>query len=96
VAGGIGHHERAAIGREIPVCDVDRDPLLALGLEAVEDQCIVEVGALRANPSGVPFERDKLVLEQKLGCVQQPADERAFPVVDAPASDEAQKRSALV
>lgn len=96
MAGGVGHHEGASIGREIPIGDVDRNPLLALGLKAVEDQRIVELGALRANPSRVPLECSELVLEQKLGFVQEPADERALSVVDAPAGDEAQKRSALV
>jgi hypothetical protein len=37
-----------------------------------------------------------LILEQKLGLVQEPADERALAVVDAPAGDEAQDRPSLV
>jgi hypothetical protein len=43
MAGSIGHNERAAVSREIPIRDVDRDPLLALGLEAIEDQRVIEL-----------------------------------------------------
>jgi hypothetical protein len=63
MARSIGHNERAAVSREIPIRDVDRDPLLALGLEAIEDQRVIELGALRAKPPRVPLERRQLVLE---------------------------------
>jgi len=37
VAGGVGEDERASRRREEAVRDVDRDPLLALGAQAVGD-----------------------------------------------------------
>jgi hypothetical protein len=63
MAGSVGHNERPAVGREIPIRDVDRDSLLALGLEAIEDQRIIELGALRAKPPRIPLKRRQLVLE---------------------------------
>ncbi len=96
MTGSISHHECPTVGREVPVRDVDRDPLLAFSLKAVEDQCVVQLAALRANPPRVGLERCELILEQQLRFVQEPADERALAVIDASARDEAQKSSAFV
>jgi len=38
VAGRVGKLETAARGDEAAICDVDRDPLLALGTETVGEQ----------------------------------------------------------
>jgi hypothetical protein len=46
VAGRIGDDELASLGLEVAVGDVDRDPLLALRLEAVEQQREVELASL--------------------------------------------------
>ena len=48
VAGRIGDDERAFRRREIAVGDVDRDALLALRLEAVDEEREVDIGAGRA------------------------------------------------
>jgi hypothetical protein len=45
----VGDDELAPLGLEVAVGDVDRDPLLALGLEAVEQQREVEVASLRPD-----------------------------------------------
>ena len=50
VARRVGDDEVPALGREMAVGDVDRDPLLALGRQAVEEQREVELVALRARP----------------------------------------------
>jgi hypothetical protein len=73
------------------VRDVDRDALLALGREAVEQEREVEVAAERAVAPGVGLERRQLVVEDEPALVEQPADQRALAVVDAPAGDEAQQ-----
>ena len=43
VAGGVGDDELALVGGEEAVGDVDGDPLLALGLQAVEEQGVVDL-----------------------------------------------------
>jgi hypothetical protein len=96
VAGRVRDDVLARLGGEEAVCDVDRDALLALGGEAVQEQCEVELLALRAHAARVDLERGELVLEQELRLVQEPADERALAVVDAAARDEAQEALVLV
>ena len=93
VAGGVGDDELALLGGEEAVGDVDGDALLALGGEPVDQQGEVEVAALGPEPLRVGLERRQLVLEDQLGLVEQPADQRALAVVDAAAGDEAQQRS---
>ena len=69
VAGAVVQHEAAARGGEVAVGDVDRDALLALGAQAVGQPREVGGGA-------------ELVGHQRLGVVQQAADQRRLAVVD--------------
>ena len=80
VAGRVGDDELAPRGLEVAVGDVDRDPLLALGAQAVGQQRQVEV-AVAAALGGLDDVLE-LVLEDRLGVVQQPADQRRLAVVD--------------
>ena len=96
VARAVGDDELALVRAEVAVGDVDRDALLALGGQAVDQQREVDLVALRAVADAVLLERGQLVVEQQLGVVQQPADERALAVVDAAAGDEAQQALGLV
>ncbi len=96
VAGRVRHDELAAVGREVAVRDVDRDPLLALGREPVEQQREVEIVALRARLPRLGLERGEVVLEEHLRLVEQPADQRALAVVHAAAGDEAEHALVLV
>ena len=80
--GRVGHDELALLGREEPVGDVDRDALLALGRQPVEQQREVEVAALRADLGRVGLERGEVVFEHEVGLVQQAPDQRALAVVD--------------
>jgi hypothetical protein len=96
VAGTIGDDVAAPIGAEVAVGDVDGDALLALGLQAVEQQRVVHRLALGAMALAVALERRQLVVEQVLAFEQQPADQGALAVVDAAARDEAQARLGLV
>jgi hypothetical protein len=87
----VGDDELARRGGEVAVGDVDRDPLLALGRQPVEQQRVVDLAVLGAGPARVGLQRGQLVLEDELGLPQQAADQRALAVVDAPAGDEAEQ-----
>jgi hypothetical protein len=91
VPGRVGDDELPVRGLEVPVRDVDRDPLLALGPQAVGQERQVEsalaVPALGRRPQGL-----ELVVEDLLGVVQQPADERRLAVVDRPGDDQTEHR----
>ena len=78
-------------GREVAVRDVDRDALLALGREPVEQQREVELAVDRAVAPRVGLERRELVVEDQPGLEQQAPDQRGLAVVDRAARDEAQQ-----
>jgi hypothetical protein len=80
VAGRVGDDELAPRGVEVAVGDVDRDPLLALGAQAVGQQR--QVGVAVAAPLGGLLDVLELVLEDRLGVVQQAADQGRLAVVD--------------
>ena len=67
VARGVGDDELAPRGREVAVGDVDRDPLLALGAQAVGQQRQVQV-AVAAPLRGLDDVLE-LVVEDRLGVV---------------------------
>ncbi len=68
------------VGRgEVAVGDVDGDALLTLGPQAVGEQR--EVGVVLAAVAADPLDRLDLVLEDRLGVVEQPPDQRALAVV---------------
>jgi hypothetical protein len=92
----VGDDELALLGAEEAVGDVDRDALLALGGKAVDEQREIRFVALRAVAFRVGVERAELVVEQRLGLVQQAPDQGALAVVDAAAGDEAQQGLVLV
>jgi len=71
VAGAVVQHEAPPRGGEVPVGDVDRDALLALGAEAVGEQREV-------------LEPRLLIGHEGLGVEQQAADQRRLSVVDRP------------
>jgi hypothetical protein len=72
---------------EVAVGDVDRDALLALGAQAVGQQREVDV-AVTAPPRGF-LDVLELVLEDRLGVVQQATDEGGLAVVDRAGGREA-------
>ena len=85
--GRVGDDELAPRGREVAVRDVDRDALLALGGEAVGEER--EIERLPA-PLRRALDRGELVGEDRLGVVEQAADQRALAVVDAAGGEEPQ------
>ena len=80
--GRVGDDELALLGREEAIGDVDRDALLALGGEAVDQQREVDLLPLRADPLRIGLQRGELVLEDHLRIVEQPPDQRRLAVVD--------------
>ena len=96
VPGGVGDDELAPLGGEVSVGDVDGDALLALREQPVDEKAVVDLAARRALLGGVPLERVELVLEDHVRVVEQPPDERALAVVDAPGGEEAQDLLPLV
>jgi hypothetical protein len=92
VAGRVGDDELAAVGREVAVGDVDGDALLALGLQAVGQEGEVDLtGTGGADLLAVALHRGELVLVNHLGVVEQAADERALPIVDAASRADAEQ-----
>ena len=91
VTGGVGDDELALVGGEEAVGDVDGDPLLALRLQAVEEQGVVDLLPLGADPLAVRLQCRQLVFEDQLRIPEHPADQGALAVVDAAAGDEAQQ-----
>ena len=91
--GRVGELEAAARRDERAVGDVDRDPLLALGAQAVGEQREVDVRRRRGAPSLLDVLH--LVDEDLLRVVEQPADQRRLAVVDRAARDEAEELGLL-
>ena len=91
MAGHIGDDETAAGRLEGTVGDIDRDALLALVLQAVDQESQIGCVALGAVAAGVRLDPLQLVGESLSAVVQDPADEGALAVVDAPAQDESKR-----
>ena len=73
---GVGEDERSPRGREEPVGDVDRDPLLALGAQTIGDRRKIQR----------PPARDvvEVIGQQRPGVQEEPPDQCALAVVDRP------------
>ena len=86
----VGDDELAVLGGEEAIGHIDGDALFAFCGKAIDEQGEVDLLALRAHALAVVFERGKLVLEDHLRIVEQAADERGLPIINAAAGDEAQ------
>ena len=92
----IGDDEFPPRRREIAIGDVDGDLLLALGLQAVDQESEVELASpAPAGTARIVLGAAHLVLIDQRGIVEQPADQRALAVVDAAAGEEAQQAAIL-
>ena len=89
VARRVGDDELAARRGEVPVCDIDRDALLALGAQAVGEQR--QVRAFVATGDAGRFDRTELVFEDGLAVIEQPADQGRLAVVDRTGRGNAQQ-----
>ncbi len=89
VAGRVGQDELAPRRGEVAVRDVDRDSLLPLGFQPVGEQREVD-------RTGIPvlrrfLDRADLIFVDRPRIVEQPADERALPIVDAAGGADAEE-----
>ena len=80
VSRGIRDDELALGCGEVAIGHVDGDALLALGAEAVGQQR--EVHLVVATGGAGALDRLELILEDALGVVQQPPDQRGLAIVD--------------
>src|SRR5579875_271575 len=96
MAGSVSDDKVPPLGREMSVGDIDRDPLFALRREPIEQQGEVKLPALSSHYLRVALERLQLIREQRPCLVQQPPDQRALAIIDAPAHHETHKRPRLV
>ena len=79
--------EAAVVRREVAIGDIDRDALLTLCEESVQEQRIVD-GAAAAADFRIEQQRFFLIGIDEFCIVQEMADERGLAVVDASAGDE--------
>ena len=91
MARAVGDDELALRRLEVAIRHVDGDALLALGLQAVDQQG--EIGHFAGGAPAAAVVRDgrELVVEHLARVVQQAADQRALAVVDRAAGDETQQ-----
>ncbi len=92
VARAVGDHEIAVRGGEVAVGDIDRDALLALGPQTIREQRQVDV--IVATSLADRGDVLELILEDRLGIVQQATDQGRLAVVDAADGGEAQRSRA--
>ena len=95
VARTVGDDKLALVGFEEAPGDVDRDALLALGHEPVEQQREVEI-ALRHTAFAVIEQARELVLVDAVGVVEDSPEQRGFAVIDAAARQQAKLRLGLL
>ena len=81
VAGRIGDDEAAARRGEEAPGDIDGDALLALGLQAIQQQRVIDLAAGGAMLAAVIGQRAQRVVHDGLAVVQKAADERGLAVV---------------
>ena len=90
MAGAVRHDEFALFGVEEAIGNVNRDALLALGGEAIDQQREVDLLPLRARFLAVSRQRIELIFKDHLAVIEQAPDQRRFAIVHRPAGDEAQ------
>jgi hypothetical protein len=93
VPGRVGDDERAPRSREEAVGDINRDALLPLVFQPVEQQREIDIVAGRAEALRLALEPFELVVQNQPGVVKQPADQRRFAVIDRSAGQKPQQLS---
>ena len=88
----VGDDESPSGRGEVPVRDVYRDALLALGFQSVSEKGQVRITAQAFRSLA---NRMKMVLVDRVGFVEQPPDQSGLAVINAPGSTETQELSAL-
>src|SRR5699024_4863708 len=95
MAGAVGEDERAAVGGEVAVGDVDGDALFAFGPQTVGEQGEVELPAEESAFGAGGGHGFELVGQDRLRIMEQSAHQGGFAVVDGPGGGEAQQRLRL-
>ena len=91
VAGRVGDDEHPLVGGKIAIGHIDGDALLALGFQSVGQQRRIKVRASGAVGQRVLADRGQLILVDRFGVMQEPADEGGFTIIDASAGEKPQK-----
>src|SRR5690606_4201847 len=91
VAWRVGDDELALGSGEEAVSDVDRDALLALRFQPVDQRREIDVLTCRPMFARIALERGKLILEDQLGVVEKPADQCRLAIVYRSTGEEAQE-----
>ena len=81
MAWSIGDDEFSLGGRKVAVADIDCNPLFAFRLQAIGDQGKINGSSGTVDPAF--FHGGKLVFIYRLGIVEQPSDQRGFPIIHA-------------
>src|SRR4051812_23384661 len=81
----IGEDERATSALEVAVRHINRDSLLALGFQAIQEQSEVQRFARCAEPPRIARKRRDLIIGHRTRIEQQSADERRLSVIDGSA-----------
>ncbi len=76
VTGAVGDNKFTLVGRKVAISHINRDPLLALGLEAVGQQRWIKTFIGRAVHLRVFGHFFELILIDHMTVVQQPPDQR--------------------
>ena len=77
----VGDDIFALFGREEAVGDVDGDPLLPLTLQSVDQQCHVDLLTGGSVFATFALRRRQLILEDHLGIIKHPSNQRTFAVI---------------
>ena len=80
---GVGDDEFTVVCAEVAVSHVDSDSLLALSLQSVEQQGIIDMLSGVSHTFAVALEGVELVFVDFLAVEEQSADERGFSIIDA-------------
>src|SRR3569833_843228 len=78
-------------GGEEAIGDVDRDALLAFSFEPIDQECKIDFVTGGAMLLRVLVDSAQLIVEHKLGIMQQAADQRRLTVVDRSTKKKTQK-----
>ena len=87
----VGNDKLTVVGREVAVSHINGDTLLALCLQAIQQQRIVYVVARIAHPLAVALQCVQLVFIQFLAVEQQTAYQRGFTVVHRTGGQQSQQ-----
>ncbi|MNC33035.1 hypothetical protein D3C75_814160 [compost metagenome] len=92
----VGNNKLTFFRREITVCHVDSNALLALGLQTIHQQGQIQFFTLRTVTFAVGMQGRKLIFINLASVMQQAANQRTFAVIDAAAGQETQQAFMLL